>query len=174
MARANLHVNPAVNQNFYLAQETRDVRFIKIGIDGEDIVVSSVVNKVGDVEHDFDSILVDSLLDTEASIIFLCLTDSPTDSMTWSLITWVPEGCPVRDKMLYSSSKEDLKRAIGLGHFKTEYSANCRSDLKWEEYLDSLKKEFSLENLTESERLLKEEKVIYCHYETFKNHCYLH
>ena len=33
--------------------------------------------------------------------------------------------------MLYSSSREDLKRSLGLGYFKGEYSANSKVDLVW-------------------------------------------
>ena len=33
--------------------------------------------------------------------------------------------------MLYSSSREDLKRSLGLGYFKGEYSANTKADIVW-------------------------------------------
>jgi twinfilin len=33
--------------------------------------------------------------------------------------------------MLYSSSREDLKRSLGLGYFKAEYSANSKADILW-------------------------------------------
>jgi hypothetical protein len=39
--------------------------------------------------------------------------------------------------MLYSSSREDLKRFLGLGSLK-EYAANVRGDLSWEQFQDSL------------------------------------
>lgn len=38
----------------------------------------------------------------------------------------------VRDKMLYSTSKQDLRQGLGLGFFNGEYYANVRSDLSFE------------------------------------------
>ena len=61
--------------------------------------------------------------------------------------------------MLYSSAREDLKRNLGAGYFKTEYAANYRADLTWQNYLLSLHKGFDIELLTETERLVLEEKV---------------
>lgn len=40
--------------------------------------------------------------------------------------------------MLYSSSREDLKRALGIGHFKAEYSASTRTDITWSQLQSSL------------------------------------
>jgi hypothetical protein len=44
---------------------------------------------------------------------------------SWVLIAWVPDNARVRDKMLYSSSRDDLKRALGLGYFRGEFYANA-------------------------------------------------
>jgi hypothetical protein len=61
--------------------------------------------------------------------------------------------------MLYSSSREDLKRGIGAGYFPFEYAGNYRSEMTWEQYTKSLHREFDEDILTERERLLLEEKV---------------
>ena len=61
--------------------------------------------------------------------------------------------------MLYSSSKEDLKRNLGAGYFKTEFSANVLADVTWDSYLGSLERGLDSDLLTETERLVLEEKV---------------
>ena len=43
----------------------------------------------------------------------------------------------VRDKMLYSSSKQDIRQGLGLGFFEGEYYANVASDLTFESLVAS-------------------------------------
>ena len=163
-ARANLNVSPQVTEEFVNAQESRNVRIMKIRIEGENLVLGNVILKEQSAAEDFDVLLVSSLEDSEAAFILFCLTDDPQAAQNWLMVTWIPDGCRVRDKMLYSSSRDDLKRKIGLGYFKSEYAANYRSDISWSHYLSSLEKETSLDVLTENERLLQEEKVVFCFY----------
>lgn len=92
------------------------------------------------------------IFNTEAS-------SAPPVQLQWLMVTWIPDGCKVRDKMLYSSSREDLKRTIGMGYFKSEYAANYLSDISWEMFQKSLVKEIDASVLTENERLALEEKV---------------
>ena len=159
MARANLNIHNQVNEEFLRTQETRTVRVLKIKIQDEDLILDGIIDKVNGAEEDFNTILVDSLKDTQASFALFCLTDDNADALSWAMIAWVPDGCRVRDKMLYSSSREDLKRSIGLGYFKCEYAANQRSDVTWAQFQQSQNKTFDADVLTESERLVMEEKV---------------
>lgn len=160
MARANLNVSDQITETFLSAQETRDVRIVKIKIQGENLIVDGVINKLNSASEDFDSILVESLNETEASFALFCLTDDPTGNLSWVLIAWIPDGCRVRDKMLYSSSREDLKRQIGLGYFRSDYAANSRTDITWKLYQESMNKQLDEDMYTESERLLQEEKTL--------------
>lgn len=43
----------------------------------------------------------------------------------------------VRDKMLYSSSRHDLKQGLGLGFFEGEYYANVHGDMSYESFVAS-------------------------------------
>jgi hypothetical protein len=61
--------------------------------------------------------------------------------------------------MLYSSSKEDLKRSLGAGYFPSEYSANCLSDLTWTGYKEAIKKTRTDDLLSERERSVFEERL---------------
>ena len=62
--------------------------------------------------------------------------------------------------MLYSSSRDDLKRALGLGFFSQDYAANTLTEVTWDllkSYLsnDHRKEEY----LSDKERMVRDEKV---------------
>lgn len=160
MARANLTLTQEVFDAFLAAQDTRDVRLLVVKIRDESLVLDAVVNKVASVSEDFNSLLPQYLQEDQAAFGIFSLRDEPEGSSAWTLIAWVPDGCRVRDKMLYSSSREDLRRGLGLGYFKSEYGANLLTDLTWEQYEISQKREETSETLTETERLVLEEKVL--------------
>eukprot|EP01040_Poterioochromonas_malhamensis_P000587 gene587-627_t len=160
MARANLHVSQEVCDAFFAAQESRNVRVLKVRIQGEEMLLEQVIQKEASVSQDFDNALRNALSETEACFAVFCLTDEDHVSLSWLLLAWVPDGCRVRDKMLYSSSREDIKFSLGLGYFKSEYGANQLSDILWEAYQNSLRKDFDVDLLTETERLVLEEKAL--------------
>ena len=124
--------------------------------------MNSISNRVGTAEEDFNNILLKLLMhkENEACILLFCLADDVTSvSSRWLLFSWVPDTCKVRDKMLYSSSREGLKRGLGIGHFAAEYSANSLSDVTWAELTRYITKDKLDGPLTERERLILEEKV---------------
>ncbi|KAJ1396961.1 hypothetical protein B484DRAFT_458792 [Ochromonadaceae sp. CCMP2298] len=161
MARANLNIETQINEEFLRVQETRDVRIVKVKIEDERLILDGLISKVGSAREDFDSVLLDALDDAQASFALFNLTDDTgtvfTTALSWLLVAWVPDGCRVRDKMLYSSSREDLKRSLGLGYFTSEYAANTRGDLTWKQFQDSLRVGDD-DVLTEAERLVIDEK----------------
>jgi hypothetical protein len=62
--------------------------------------------------------------------------------------------------MLYSSSREDLKRQLGVGCFAAEYAANVKAELSWDQvsaYISRDKADPSM--MSDKERLVQEEKV---------------
>jgi cofilin len=52
-------------------------------------------------------------------------------------IVWSPDTATVKQKMLYSSSKDALKKALGDGIAK-EVQANDHSDLAWDNVLEQI------------------------------------
>jgi twinfilin len=100
-------------------------------------------------------------LGNEATLIVFCLDSrSQGTPAKWVLLAWIPDDCKVRDKMLYSSSREDLKRSLGLGYFAGEYYANSRSDLTWAQFVDYIGRERTDGPLTMKEQLILEEKAL--------------
>ena len=159
MARANLIVDTEIKNSFLIAQESTSIRILKISIQGEKLVLDSVINSLDDAQADFEEILPTVLQDDIAHLVLFRLVDEIKSSNSWLLVAWIPDNCRVRDKMLYSSSREDLKKNLGVGYFQSEYSASLPSDFIWN-HLQSYMAKDHAKVLTDSEILLKEEKVI--------------
>lgn len=159
MARANLNIQQAVIDRFLAAQESRITRVFKIKISEEELTLDSFLDKQGDAASDFNTLLPTVLVSNEACFVLFCLTDSDLDALSWLLVAWIPDGCRVREKMLYSSSREDLKRRLGLGYFKADYGISMYEEVRWEAYQNSLKRVTDQSVLTDTERLVLEEKV---------------
>ena len=62
--------------------------------------------------------------------------------------------------MLYSSSREDLKRSLGVGYFAGEYYANTRGDMTWDQFLEYVSRERIDGPLSVKEQLILEEKAL--------------
>eukprot|EP01036_Dinobryon_divergens_P023023 gene23023-31335_t len=161
-ARANLTLDDTLKAAFISAQESRLIRIINVQIVAEVLTLHSTIQRVSTARHDFDLVLAPSLASNEAIFVLFCTTEevAAANTLDWLFLSWVPDGCRVRDKMLYSSSKEDLKRNLGAGYFKTEYAANVIADVTWDSYLASLERGLDLDLLTETEKLVLEEKTL--------------
>ena len=161
MARSNLNISSFLSEAFLSAQQPSDEsRCIKVLIEGESLTLASVINRQRDVGSDFDELALPALNQHEASILLFSLADGHKDNQKWLLVSYIPDGCKVRDKMLYSSSREDLKRALGLSFFTAEYSANSLDEVRWDLVKAYLSNDRCNEIfLSEAERIVQDEKV---------------
>ena len=161
MARSNLNISSALTEAFLSAQQySIGTRCIKVLIDGETLIISSIIQRVNNAEADFDSLATSALNIDQATILLFCLSDQAIEKQKWLVASFIPDGCKVREKMLYSSSREDLKRALGLGFFSHDYYANTVAEMKWEclkAYMsnDHRKDEY----LSEKEKMIRDEQV---------------
>ena len=71
-------------------------------------------------------------------------------------MAWVPDNCAVRDKMLYTSSREDVKKGLGLSFFVNDYYANDKTDFNFDTYLTHTNRQEE-QFLSEKETLMREE-----------------
>lgn len=161
MARSNLNISTTLTEAFLSAQQpSSGVRCIKVTIEGETINSSSTSQRDGSIQSDFDSIAVSMLNENEATILLFSMSDDDLDRRNWLLVSYIPDGCKVRDKMLYSSSRDDLKRALGLGFFVAEYSANTLEEVTWDlvsAYISNNRSNDLF--LSDAERSIQDEKV---------------
>lgn len=102
---ANLHIDVEVIDTFSQAQELRNIRMLTVKIDGEKLVLANTGNFVSSAKRDFQN-MADKLEDNVAAFILFCLEDkenlmkSTSIPLNWLLITWIPDMCSVRHKMV--------------------------------------------------------------------------
>lgn len=164
MARANLNISKQLLDAFQSANDTRSqVRALKVGILNEDIILSSTMSVTNvSAENDFNVKLKGQLSEKDACLILFRLANTADDhSKKWLLISWIPDNSKVRDKMLYSSSREDLKKGLGLALFVTpDYQASTLHDISWDTYIASTTAVASDDILTNKEKSLRDEDAL--------------
>lgn len=121
MARAVLHLDAELERAFADAQSGR-VRFVKAKIEGEAFVLAGSAPATSDPHVDCARLAGGALSADEAAFVLLCL-DVNVAALRWVLLAFVPEDANVRDKMLYSSARESLKKQLGMNYFAGEFHA---------------------------------------------------
>jgi twinfilin-like protein len=158
MARANLEITIELREAFSAAQRGLEVRAVQVLIADERLVPGESFLRSGSAEDDFNTLLPSTVQEDSACLILFCLSDEVNErgSLEWILIAWVPDNCPVRDKMLYTSSREDVKKGLGLAFFVSDYYANDRTDFSFELYQNHTNRHEN-QFLTEKEVFMKTE-----------------
>lgn len=81
----------------------------------------------------------------------------------WALISFVPDTCPVRHKMLYASTRDNLKKQLGYSYFTRELHATTRAELTFDTY-EAQGARVNLDDvLTMAEKEKKEEALQHVH-----------
>ena len=162
-ARANLKIDPAVREAFMSAQAGFDVRWLRVEIDGEKMVLvdrgapssasASASDDIAALARD-----VEAKGAGKAAYVVYCTDTGAASSKPWILVAYVPETSKVRAKMLYASGREDLKRALGHTYFKGELHASTPEDLSAENLQHTLKVATADLPYTEEELIARMEK----------------
>ena len=132
MSRRNFKVADDIVHAFQVLRGEDDVRGFQLEIHGKCLVLKRILRKVHDDSQDFN-FLRKVLIRTEASIVvFRKAFGTPC----WSLLCWLPGPCSVRDKMIYSSSRDDVKNIFGKEYFVdgSDYTANSEIDIDFHTY----------------------------------------
>ena len=135
MVRAHLAVSESLLHAF---QQPESARLLRIKIEGEALeLVAPPPAKRADEEADFHALVVEGVLQASpipsSSLLIFTLDDG-----TRVLIKYLGLSCPVREKMLYSSSIADLKR--GCAANLSLFEAHEREDVTFSGLLEALGK----------------------------------
>ncbi|DAZ98272.1 TPA: hypothetical protein N0F65_008957 [Lagenidium giganteum] len=158
MARAHLLLSKELEQAFANAQTGRH-RFVKIHISDEHFLVSAVGVATSDLAADCQQLAAQHLDKDQAAFVLFCL-DVNVPALRWILLAFVPEHVNVRDKMLYSSSRESLKKQLGMNYFVGEFHATEVREVTLEAFQNAKKKQSADAPLSDTERLLKESALL--------------
>lgn len=89
-------------------------RVLKVSIHEEQLRLDEHKEPVSSWEEDYQRYVKALLLDRQPCFLLFRLdTKNATGLYEWLLIVWSPEGSPVREKMLYASTKATLKKEFG-------------------------------------------------------------
>lgn len=141
--KVNLEIPAELGDTFAKAQQ-KTVRFLKLTTNSEQtLIVNKEINFTASPKEDFEIITIQSILtENEAAYLLFCLDDFTDglkkEKLSWLFITWIPDGCRNRDKMLFSNSISQLKKNLGSRLFKTDYPASTLAHLSWHAYQYSL------------------------------------
>eukprot|EP00013_Stygamoeba_regulata_P029181 CAMPEP_0177660808 /NCGR_PEP_ID=MMETSP0447-20121125/18270_1 /TAXON_ID=0 /ORGANISM="Stygamoeba regulata, Strain BSH-02190019" /LENGTH=335 /DNA_ID=CAMNT_0019165963 /DNA_START=44 /DNA_END=1054 /DNA_ORIENTATION=- len=127
-------------------------RFVKAVIENESVVLKAAHAQSDNFQADVEAIQ-GYLEDSRACYIFLKL-DSPSSSgATWRLLAYVPDTAPVKERMLYASSRDFLKKQLGSSYFADDLHGTTKADLSWESYQAHINSKTSAAPLTSGEAL---------------------
>ncbi|KAH8048651.1 hypothetical protein JL721_11897 [Aureococcus anophagefferens] len=117
MARAYLAVDVELASAFLAAQEDKGLRWLKAKVEGEAVRLVSSGRMGASIGADFDALQADASLAIDEPAFVLFSRDAEAlaagAARSWQLVCWVPDSAAPRLKMIYSSSREDLKGSLG-------------------------------------------------------------
>jgi twinfilin-like protein len=150
---SGIPVSESLKKVFGAALSENNKRLIKAVIENEEIVNKHAAPiSSNDWEHDLE--LIPSLLEVDQAcyILYRLDTQGPT-GFNWVLMCYVPDKCKVKDKMLYASTRSNLKQQLGASFFCDEIFGTVAADFNkkgYELHVASKKMEAPL---TEQEQL---------------------
>jgi len=149
---SNIPVSDQLQKAFGDARASGNVRFIKVSIEDESLVPVATQPVSADAEHDFAKVVPNFERHTAAFVLYrLDSTDASAGSHEWVLLSYVPDGSPVKQRMLYASTRDYLKRQLGKNYFAYDFYGSAPEDFTWEAFQESLKKPQGTAPLTADE-----------------------
>jgi twinfilin-like protein len=106
---ANFAVSSELSEAFVKA-DGLGLRALLVRIDmaSEMFVLSKQLPRASDEKADFVSVVRPMLSEAEACYVLFCY-----DAGEWACMSYVPDDAPVKEKMLYSSAKDTLRKTLG-------------------------------------------------------------
>ncbi|KAH8106779.1 actin depolymerizing protein [Cristinia sonorae] len=128
-ATSGITVSDDLTTAFGDAVDTGNVRFLKISIRNESLVLDEAVPVAGLLSEDFGNL--SGILEENVPAYILAKLDEPS---SWLAISYVPDTAKVRDKMLYASTRNNLTKSLGSAHFKDNLFATSKEDVTADAY----------------------------------------
>lgn len=111
------------------------IRAFKVAIKDEQLILDEAVETSSTWEDDYDSSLLKLAEERQPAYLFFRLDSKNDTGYEWILISWSPDNSPVRQKMLYASTKATLKKEFGSPQIKTEMFGSTKTDINLRGYL---------------------------------------
>eukprot|EP01137_Pigoraptor_chileana_P020678 Opistho-2@83354 len=115
------------------------IRAIKVSILDEKLVEGAVESPSGSWEDDFDKTVLKQLEEKRPCYILYRTDNQGALGYEWILICYVPDWAPVREKMIYASTRSSLRREFADGRIKDELFGTTKDDVSLEGYRKHVK-----------------------------------
>lgn len=137
------------------------IRIIKITIKNENLTLDEYKEQSDNWELDYHHHVQNMVVAKKPCyILFKLDTLDSNGTNQWLFISWSPEDSPVREKMLYASTKATLKQQFGANSILHDYFASGLDEVALNAYTNWLKKKKAVDDvcLTRQEEELREVK----------------
>ncbi|XP_064483394.1 twinfilin-1-like [Ornithodoros turicata] len=151
--QTGIQANPEL-RNFFGKCKDGKVRVFKVIITNEELALEKHLNAKGTWEEDYDKMVLPLIEDNQPCYIFFRLDTPNQNGYDWIFISWSPDDSPVRQKMLYASTKATLKKEFGGGNITYELFGNIKEDVSLRGYRKFLTSEKAPAPLTLAEEEL--------------------
>jgi twinfilin-like protein len=159
--QTGIQPNDELNKFMTKAKESSKYRIFKVSIKSEQLVLDGHEHSNGKLEQDFNQFVKRLVLDKQPCYLLIRLDtkNTVTKAYDWHLIVWSPELSPVREKMLYASTKATLKKEFGTSHLTLDYFATAQDDLSFEAYQTFVERKKKEENGDHDPELLTTQEL---------------
>ncbi|XP_065212410.1 twinfilin [Planococcus citri] len=100
-------------RKFFAKCKLGKIRVVKVSIENEQLTLSDYKEVEKTWDDDFDKMVGPMIESSQPSYILYRLDHRNETGYDWLLISWSPDDAPVRQKMLYASTKATLKQEFG-------------------------------------------------------------
>jgi len=151
-ATAPLEIDEELDRTFKSAVEGTSVGLLQVQVKDERLVLLRSQSSNGNLASDFAA--VESLASENQASYFLVKL-RPKE---WVLVTYVPDGVTVKDKMVYASAKGTLKDKFGHSLIVEELHATSKDELSYDHFQGTQKPNDARSTFEiEREKMLEEE-----------------
>ncbi|KRX66882.1 Twinfilin-1 [Trichinella sp. T9] len=114
---------------FFTSCKEGNVRLAKIKIQDEKLILACQFAVRSTWDKDYESYIEECLADEHACYILARLDTQPTSGFDWLFLSYISENAPVKEKMLYASTKATLKGEFGSGSVKYDFQVTQREEM---------------------------------------------
>lgn len=111
--QTGIRANDALKKLFTKCRDGK-IRVLKVSIENEELIPAAFSKPVNKWQDDYDKMIKPLIIENQPAYILYRLDTKSSDSgYDWLFISWSPDTAPVRQKMLYASTKATLKQEFG-------------------------------------------------------------
>lgn len=146
-------------RTFFSKCKDGKIRAFKIIIKDEELILAGSSETKYAWEDDYDKFILPLIEHQQPCYVFFRLDSQNEAGYEWVLISWSPDNSPVRQKMLYASTKATLKKEFGGGQIKHELFGTLREDVNLRGYKKHVESELAPQPLNPSEEAMLQLKM---------------